>query len=204
MKLPRHPPHELSSEHADLVPLGTDQVLWRVHSTSGPYVLPWDRLRHVGPTTGRWDPQLPPLGTSARGVLYAALDVTTVVAEVFQDTRVVDRVTWSPHLTGWHPARNLTLLDLTGTWPVRQGASHVLTTGPRSVCRAWACAIDTRWPDLDGLFSASAMTGAPTVTLFTTAADAFPPRPVFSRPLSHPELAGAVRRAAATVGYRLL
>jgi len=46
------------------------------------------------------------------------------------------------------------------------------------------------------------MTGAPTVTLLTAAA--FPPRPVFSRPLSHPELTGAVRRAATAVGYRLL
>jgi len=151
VKLPRHPPYELTLQDSDLVHLGTHQVLWRVHSTSGPCVLPWDGLRHVGPTTGRWDPQVPPPGTSARGVLYAALDVTTVVAEVFQDTRVVDRVTWSPHLTGWHPARDLTLLDLTGAWPVRQGASHVLTAGRRSVCRPWTRARSTpRGPTLTG------------------------------------------------------
>ena len=36
------------------------------------------------------------------------------------------------------------------------------------------------------------MTGRPTVTLFTAAADAFPRRPAFSRPLSSPALQGAL------------
>jgi hypothetical protein len=72
------------------------------------------------------------------------------------------------------------------------------------VCRAWARAVDTEWPDLDGLWSVSTMTGRPTVTLFTSAADAFPRRPSFSRPLSSPALQGALAAAASEIGYRVV
>jgi hypothetical protein len=48
------------------------------------------------------------------------------------------------------------------------------------------------------------MTGRPTVTLFTAAADAFPRLPAFSRPLSSPALQRALATAAAEVGYRLV
>jgi hypothetical protein len=64
--------------------------------------------------------------------------------------------------------------------------------------------VDTEWPDLDGLWSVSTMTGRPTVTLFTAAADAFPYRPAFSRPLSSPALQGALVTAAAEIGYRVV
>jgi hypothetical protein len=117
---------------------------------------------------------------------------------------VVDVGRRAPYLTGWRPTRVLTLLDLTETWPIRNGASHLLTSGPKSVCRAWARAVDTEWPDLDGLWSVSTMTGRPTVTLFTAAAAAFPRRPAFSRPLASPALQGALATAAAEIGYRLV
>ena len=117
---------------------------------------------------------------------YAATDVVTCLAEVFAASRVVDVGRRAPYLTGWRPTRVLTLLDLTETWPIRNGASHLLTSGPKSVCRAWARAVDTEWPDLDGLWSVSTMTGRPMVTLFTAAADAFPRRPAFSRTAGQP------------------
>ena len=203
MKLPPEPSLPLVRRPDDLHRVGRGTALWRVHPTAGPYVTPWDRLRYVGPTTSRFDPQPPPLRPSGRGVTYASLDVATVLAEAFQRTRVVDVHRRAPYLTGWQPARPLTLLDLTGTWPIRNGASHTLTTGPRAVCRAWARAIDEQWPDLDGLWTLSTMTGRPTVALFTAAADAFPRRPAFSRPLSTPALQGALRQAAAEVGYQV-
>ena len=204
MKLPPEPTLPLVRLPGDLHRLGRGTALWRIHPTAGPHVTPWDRLRHVGPTASRFDPQPPPLGPSDRGVTYASLDVATVLAEAFQRTRVVDVHRRAPYLTGWTPARALSLLDLTGTWPVRNGASHVLTTGPKAVCRAWARAVDEQWPELDGLWTLSTMTGRPTVALFTAAADAFPRRPAFSRPLSTPALQGALRLAAAEVGYRVL
>ncbi len=204
MKLPLAPALPLVRRPDDLHRICRDTALWRVHPTAGPHVTPWDRLRYVGPTTSRFDPQPPPSGRSDRGVTYASLDVATVLAEAFQRTRVVDVHRRAPYLTGWQPARTLTVLDLTGTWPIRNGASHVLTAGPKTVCRAWARAIDEQWPDLDGLWTVSTMTGRPAVTLFTTAADAFPRRPAFSRPLSTPALQGALTQAAADIGYRVV
>lgn len=204
MKLPPQPSLPLVRRQGDLHRLGRSSALWRVHPTAGPYVTPWDRLRYVGPTASRFDPQPSPFGRSDRGVTYASLDVATVLAEAFQQTRVIDVHRRAPYLTGWRPARPLTLLDLTGTWPIRNGASHVLTSGPKTVCRAWARAIDEQWPDLDGLWTVSTMTGQPTVALFTSAADAFPRRPAFSRPLSTPALQGALRQAATDIGYRVV
>jgi hypothetical protein len=189
---------------ADLRRLSRSAALWRVHATAGPHVTPWNRLRFFGPTTSRFDPQPPPPGLSDRGVTYAATDVVTCLAEVYAASRVVDVSRRAPYLTGWQPTRVLSLLDLTQTWPIRNGASHLLTSGPKSVCRAWARAVHDEWPDLDGLWSVSTMTGRPTVTLFTAAADAFPRLPAFSRPLSSPALQRALATAAAEVGYRLV
>ncbi len=203
-RLPRTPELPLVRRPGDLHRIPRSAALWRVHATAGPHVTPWNRLRHFGPTTSRFDPQPPPPEWSERGVTYAATDVVTCLAEVFAGSRVVDGSRRSPYLTGWQPTRVLTLLDLTGTWPIRNGASHLLTSGPKSVGRAWARAVDTEWRDLDGLWSVSTMTGRPTVTLFTAAADAFPRRPAFSRPLSSPALQGALSTAAAEIGYRVV
>lgn len=134
---------------------------------------------------------------------YAALDVTTALAEVFQRTRVIDTATSVPYLTAWLPTRDLRLLDLTDTWPIRNGAAHAVTSAPRAVCRAWARSVVDTWPDLDGLWSVSTMTGSATVTLLTAAAPAFPARPAFSRPLNTPALRAALTAAAHQIGYRI-
>jgi len=91
-------------------------------------------------------------------VTYTGLDVPTVIAEVFQLTRVIDTHRRAPYLTSSQPTRTLSLLALTGTWPLRNGALHFLTSGPRRVCRQWAQTIDGQWPDLDGSWSVSTMT----------------------------------------------
>ncbi|MEO7059452.1 MAG: RES family NAD+ phosphorylase [Lapillicoccus sp.] len=202
-KVPRAPEGPLSRRAADLHRFRRTTPLWRVHATAGPHVVPWDELRQWGPTTSRWDPQPPPPGPSTLGVAYAALDVSTALAEVFPQTRVVDTRSLVPCLTAWRPTRDLRLLDLTDTWPIRAGAAHALTSAPRAVCRAWARAIVDTWPELDGLWSLSTMTGAPTVTLFTAAADAFPHRPAFSRTLTTPGLRLTLDDAARRIGYRI-
>lgn len=205
MKLPLPPePEALRREESDTVALADHTVLWRVHRTAGEHVVPWHELRYWGPSHARFDPQEPPPHLSDRGVCYAALDVTTCLAEVFQDRRVIDTARGAPYLTAWRPTRPLHLLDLTGSWPIRNGASHVINTGPHDLCRAWAHAIDTRWPDLDGLWHVSAMTGQPEITLFTAAAGTFPPRPLFSRPLADPGTRPWIVAAAAKIGYQVL
>jgi hypothetical protein len=151
----------------------------------------------------RFDPQPPPTGLSAEGVLYAATDIVTALAETFQATRVIDSVGFGPHLTGWEPTRALRLLDLTGSWALRNGAAHALAAAPRSVCRAWARAIRETWPGLDGLWAPSTMTGEPVVVLFNPAQDSFPNLPGFTRALAHPAVRAVAARAAERTGYRL-
>lgn len=206
MKLPLPPdPGELQfpPEHDRL--LDTAAVLWRMHRTSGEYVVAWDQLRYWGlSTTMRFDPHEPPPHAQSRGVSYTALSVPTALAEVFQRTRVINTRRGTPYLTAWSPARPLTLLDLTGSWPIQAGASHAITTGRRDHCRAWARAIRSARPDLDGLWHQSSMTGGDAVTLFTQAADSFPDRPALSLPLSHPGLRGHLLAAAIGINYRIV
>lgn len=207
VKLPLPPdPGELQfpPEHDRM--LDTATVLWRVHRTSGEHVVvPWNRLRYWGPgATMRFDPHEPPPHAQSRGVSYAALSVPTALAEVFQRTRVINTRRGAPYLTAWSPARPLTLLDLTGAWPIQAGASYAINTGRRDYCRAWARAIHSMRPDLDGLWQHSAMTGADAVTLFTHSADSFPDRPLLSLPLNHPGLRGHLLAATTEIAYRVV
>jgi hypothetical protein len=203
-KAPRTPPEQLIKEPHDIADYtGT---LWRVHRTEGEHVLPWNKLRTYGPLPSmRWDPHRGPQPiAAAEGVLYAAADVATSLAEVYQTTRVIDTRAGAPTLTAWQPQRRLRLLDLSGTWLLRNIASAALLAAPRSICRRWARAIYTTWPELDGLYVASTMTGRPNIVLWNAAADSIPTMPSFSRPLAHPLVWSIAQAAAAEIGYRIL
>src|SRR5262249_25141421 len=71
---------------------------WRVYFTGGARPAAWDAFRGCGPTTSRFDHQLPPASVQAREIFYAAADPTTCLAEVFQATRVIDRSARAPWL----------------------------------------------------------------------------------------------------------
>lgn len=89
-----------------------------------------ERASPVGPGRRmRFDPHLPPPRVQDRGVCYTAFDLPTAIAEVFQETRAVNLRRGAPWLTAWLPSRPLRLLDLTGLWPLRNGASHAINTG---------------------------------------------------------------------------
>ena len=133
---------------------------------------------------------------------YTALDPVTCAAEVFQSRRTIV-LSDEQELSGWLPTRPLRLLDLTEGWALRNGAANALAAADRVVCRRWAHAILTAWPDLDGLHTRSTMTGSPMVVLFESAADSFPPAPSFQRPLDHPVVHALMDRAATACGYRL-
>lgn len=201
-KLPLPDPATLGSTEADVVALAPHSSLWRVHRASGRHPRPWAEFRRYGPVdTCRFDPHAPPPRVQSEGVLYTALDVTTALAEAFQTERVVDRVTDRPHLVAIRLTRTLQLLDLTGLWPVRAGGSHVINTGRHEVCRAWARAIRARWPDLDGLWHTSSMSGLPMATLWNPARDAVGDVPAFNVPLGHAGLDPWIRDAAQSIGY---
>lgn len=210
-KLPEAPDpqalQDIGTHPEDVVAVVPYTVLWRIHATASAHVVPWNQLRHFGPLPGaRFDPHQPPPHDQQAGVLYLALDISTCLAEVFQDTRDVNRHDRVPYLTGLRLTRTVALLDLAGTWPTRAGASQAInSTGRRAVTRGWARSIHQAFPTLDGLWHPSSMNaGLPCVTLFETAADALPREAEVSVPLGHPALAGAVARAAATLGYGLL
>lgn len=198
------PPDILTDQPSDWVLLGPGTVVWRVLRTSGPHLIPWDQLRYWGPSSARFDPHPPPPRVhSGAGVSYAAADLPTALAEVFGDRRVVNSRRHDPYVVAWRPARNLRLLDLRSTWPVRNGASHAITSGRHDLCRAWARAINARWPDADGLLSASAMTGRDVIVVWTPAADSFPSTPELSLPLAHPGLRSRLVAAAGEIGFDL-
>lgn len=204
VKLPRDP-RALVIDDADLADWPHPRLVG-IHGTIGPHTLPWYRLRHVGPTRTRFDPHPPPPRRHAAfAVMYAAADVDTALAEVFQPGRVVEPTAPNgPYLTVWPATRPLRLLDVRGTWPLRQGASHAINTGPHPVCRRWAQAIAVHPHTVDGLLYTSSMTGTDATALFLPAADSFPPNPELSLPLSDPGLAGALHAAAERIGYTLI
>ena len=181
-------------------------MLWRIHRTVGEHVLAWNRLRTHGPLAiMRWEPHPEPRGEQLEAVLYAATDLGSAVAEVFRTTRLLDTISDMPQASAWQPTRPLRLLDLTEGWALRNGAAAALGAAARSTCRAWARSIATTWPDLDGLWVTSTMTGHHSVVLWNPAGDSFPAAPQFSRPLADPTLRAILGRIAVKdLNYRIL
>jgi hypothetical protein len=187
----------------DLWSLERGTVLWRIYHRGGAHPAAWDLFRHFGPVpTTRFDHHRPPPREQSRGILYAALRVYTCLAEVFQETRTIERSRGGPWLVGLEVARGLRLLDLTGTWPTRAGASMALSSGRRDRARAWSARIYEDYRAVEGLFYPSSMDGnQPAVALYERARRALPARPVFHRPLADPALNAAVVKAALLFNY---
>src|SRR5919204_4507414 len=158
-KLPLSPsPERLAEIGADerVVPAGT--ALFRIYFLGGPHPGTWDTFRYYGPLVGRFDPPLPPPHPQERGVMYLARHPRTCLAEVFQVKRRVDVLTGQPMLVGWRLGRDVRLLDLTGLWPTRAGASMAINSGrahassagrgrsTRPSQRSTACCTPRRWP----------------------------------------------------------
>ena len=139
-----------------------------------------------------------------RGVLYAAGDLVTCVAEVFQGSRLVDRYADDRCFAAFRLARSVRLLDLTGDWPTLAGASQAISSGPRPRAQAWARAIYEAYPQVEGLWYPSSMHGGhPALVLFERAADAMPVTPDLDVALAHPGLLPDLARAAGSLGYLL-
>jgi len=127
------------------------------------------------------------------------------LAEVFQAQRTINVHRSEPWLVGFRLTRDIRLLDLTGLWPTRAGASMAISSGPRPVARRWASAIYDAHPTTDGLWYGSSMNAnAPCVALFERAADALPARPSFHRALADDTLRAFLETCADLLGYRLV
>lgn len=179
--------------------------LWRIYFRGGRHPTFWDTFRTFGPTRSRFDHHLPPPRSQTRSILYGALAGPTCLAEVFQQTRVVDRSASDPWLVSFKLQRALDLLDLTGIWPTRAGASMAIANGPRPRAQRWSRTIYRAYPQIHGLYYPSSMYGnQPSVSLYERAHGALPNRPVFHRPLRDPGLLGILQRAAMNLGYGLV
>lgn len=195
---------------SDIRTLDAGTTLARVYFTGGAHPTRWDVFRRFGPTNARYDHHLPDAAAAAteqdRSVLYAATDASTGLAEVFQHTRRIDRVRDAPWLVIFALRKPLLLLDLSGSYPTRCGASMAINTGPRARARAWAQRFYDQHDRLHGLYDASSMhANKPAIVLTDRAAakGALPPHPQFNRALADDLLLDVLKHAAADLGYGL-
>lgn len=180
--------------------LRSGSTVARIYPRGGGYPSTWSDFRYAGPiASARFDHHTP---GERRGVLYGATSLTTCVAEVFQGTRVVDRAGDDRCFTAFRTTRAVRLLDITGDWPTRAGASQAIASGPRSRAQARARVIYEAYPTLEGVWYPSSVHGGhPAVVLFERAADALPAAPELDVPLTHPGLLPDLIRAANALGF---
>lgn len=187
-----------------VLPAGAE--LWRVYFRAGAHPSHWDGFRSFGPTGARFDHQPPPRRPHrTRAILYASDSGPTSLAEIFQQTRVIDRFADAPVLTAFRLTRDLQLLDLTGAWPTRAGASMAIHSGSRAIARSWSRAIYSAYPRVQGLRYASSMNAnQPAFALYERARRSLPSAAALDLPLATPALAAPLAEAAIRFGYALV
>ena len=87
-----------------------------------------------------------------RAIGYYARDIPTALAETFQSGRLVDRRRDQPWLASFPLARDLQLLDLTGTFAVQAGGSMKLVSGPRNWSQNGSRAFYECYPEVEGIY----------------------------------------------------
>ena len=188
---------------------GSGGRLWRVYFRASRHPTGWKVFRYWGPAGSRFDHHLPDASgvgcPQDRGILYAGLDVQTCLAEVFQEGRIIDRSDQAPWLAAFTPTRDLALLDLTGTWCTRIGASTAINSGRRDRARRWSQALYAAFPQADGIAYASSMNGhAVAYALYERAVDSVPSAPDTHFALNDPALDLPIDRAATRLGYAVV
>ena len=201
----------LAAVEPSWITLPAGSALARVYYTSSAHPLAWNEFRYVGPLNFRWDHHLPNEAREpeeqARGVYYAAADAPTCLAEVFQATRRIDRVYQAPWLVVFKTGVSLELLDLTGEFATRVGASMAIHSGSRVRARGWARdLLYEAFPAAQGIRYASWMhAGKPAFALNERAllGPLFPAHPELHRALADDLLLDPLKHAAQALGYAL-
>ncbi len=176
-----------------------------MYRRGGPHPGSWNGFRFYGPLNARFDPHDLPRRNQERGVLYAAAHPAAALAEFFQTRRTINVGHRQPWLVGFALSREVHLLDLTGLWPTRAGASMAIASGPRPRARAWARALYAAYPHAEGLWYGSSMhANTPCAALFERAQDALPPRPGYHRALADETLRAFLSNIAADLNFRLI
>jgi len=142
----------------------------------------------------------------SRGIYYAARDAKTCLAEAFQATRRIDRVFQAPQLVMFETLARLKLLDLTGDFATRMGASMAIHSGSRGRARGWARDLYDAYPEIQGILYAASMHGGQHAIALNERAlkdPLFPAHPLFHRALSDDVMVDALKHAAREFGYAL-
>ena len=204
-KVPQHPGLDrLDSTNPEWCPVEPGDQLWRVYFRGGEHPSRWNQFRSFGPTDARFDHHLEGEPDTGRAVMYLASNPVTCLAEVFQKTRTIHRTHLRPALVGFALTSSLKLLDLTGAFPTRIGASMGLTTGARSVGRNWARGLYAAYPEAQGLaypFSMHANAVAIVLNDRTDPEEALPRSPGFHKALDDPAMITLLKNAARELGY---
>ncbi len=191
------------------LPRGTR--LARVYFTRSPHAIAWNAFRHVGPLNSRWDHHVLNAQGAAfaqeRGIYYAAADARTCLAEVFQDTRRIDRAFQAPWLVVCKTLRVVDLLDLTGDFATRMGASMAIHSGSRVRARGWARDLYQAFPSTQGILYAASMHGGAAAFALNERAlkggPLFAAHPEFHRALADDVMLDPLKHAARALGYAL-
>jgi len=191
------------------LPAGT--TLARIYFTAGEYPTRWNAFRHFGPAGARFDHHLDNASgdphLQERGILYCARDAQTCFAEVFQEVRLIHRTRRAPWLAVFGLARDVALIDLTGAFATRIGASMAIATGPRSRARLWARALYEAYPQAHGILYGSSMNGNARAVALTDRAEVvrcLPAHPEFNRALADDTLVDVQKHVARALGYALI
>ena len=112
----------------------------------------------------------------------------------------------APWLVVFETLGELKLLDLTGDFATRMGASMAIHSGSRGRARGWARDLYQGYPQFQGiLYAASMHGGRPAMALNERALrePLFPSHPKFHRALSDDTLLEPLKHAASELGYAL-
>ncbi len=210
-KLPRKPdPGRLRDTKPSLTTITSGRRLHRIYLRSGDHPTLWNAFRHYGPLSRfdhhlvdrRGDPSF-----QERGILYAAADVPTAVAEFFQrNRRRVNRTRHQPWLVSFTLASEVRLLNLTDSFCLRAGASGKLVSGPFAHAQSWSRGFHDGYPEIHGLYYLSSLANRPAVALYERANDPalFPPHTRFHRALEDPVMHKALVTVVEDIGYGLI
>ncbi len=109
-------------------------------------------------------------------------------------------------MVAYQVAGPLTLLNLSGAFTTRAGASMVINSGPRGRARRWSQAFHQAYPQVHGLYYSSSMhANQACIALYERAQPvATPTQPKFHRALADPTILGPLRQSAQQLGYGLV
>jgi hypothetical protein len=108
----------------------------------------------------------------------------------------------APRLVCFELDRALTLLDLTGKWITRAGASTAIHSGSRARARRWSQALYDAFPGIEGIAYCSSMNAnLPAFAFYERASTAMPTRPLVHRALADPVLTTMLNNAARQLRY---